>query len=120
MLVVDDPLHAVLHGFLKIGNVDAELVAEGVGFGESVGGDSVFVTPVVALQIVAEFALLFDGDVDEVGDRRGDSFAELLGEGSFAMSEVGEESEAGHGDLMVCLPSCRRRSGFSGESGGSS
>lgn len=98
VLAVDEELAGGLHRFFELVDVFAEgFGAEGVGLGEGVGGDGVFVAPVVVFEVGGEFPVVFHGFVDEVDDGGEDGFAEFLGLGGFAMPEVGLES----GDVLL-------------------
>ena len=105
MLAVDEELPRGHDRFLKLGDVFMKrLHAEGVGLGEGISGDGVFVAPVVVFEVGGELALVFEADIDEVGDGGEDRFSEFLRSGGFAVSEIGEKGEAGHGHRFVGGP----------------
>lgn len=105
VLAVDEELAGGHDGILELEDVFTEgFDAKGVGFGESIGGNGMFVAPVVVFKVAGELAIVLHRLVDEVGDGGEDGFSELLGLGGFAMAEVGQESESGHANLILVGP----------------
>ena len=77
VLGIYDPLDSVLGGFVEVGDVVAEGLAEGVAFAEGVGGDGVLVAP-EAFGVVEEAAFVLHGFIDEVDGGAEDGVAEFL------------------------------------------
>lgn len=105
VLAVDEELTGGLDSFFELVDVFPEgFDAEGVSFSEGVGGDGVLVGPVLVFEVGGELAVIFHGKVGEVGGGGENAFAKFWRLGGFAMAEVGEEGEAGHGDLAFVGP----------------
>ena len=94
-----------MDGFLELGSeFKLPCFTEEIAFGEGVGCDGVFVTPMFVAQIGGAFAVLLEAVIEEVEYAIGDGCSELFRNGGFAMTEVGEESESGHGDWFLLAP----------------
>ena len=76
------------------------MLAEGVGLAQGIGGDGVVIADLVHLRHQGDDGG-FHSLVHQEGDTLQDSIAEVLGKRCFAVGQIGEQGEPGHGALVI-------------------